>query len=439
MIVFYRESLAPVNTMIILLFLLIWSLLSGLAAAAVDYSDLNATFFYLTLYPDATITKFQSVQVVPRSSMGLRTPGDVQAIWPALQNNENMIQTAVANQGSIGEWFYIGLEYCCAPKDVQFDKAQQVYPGDRIDTQYELTDANTGIYTVSWKIERGQTGIQAGATGFSAVTPFSPQEHQTPAGQGPFQKTIFAIETQKGGTWDFGPVQWDRITIQANTTSSDWCHNPTSNTDFDYYLATPTVFISGSQVTCKFSSMILGDKTPPTPPSSPTAASSYIDAGPTTQESIIDIALTGNPISAVYHRTPALATPQSIAACEVPNSTLPNGLPDPSYSSKLAVELACDAGNSARMSRYSSALNEQLESVYGTITITTADGDSVLTTVTTYNYIAAASFGGKPPPDGWLASVAANSTAGARGTLLITPLWLASWFVPLSLLMLVLG
>ncbi|KAB8292983.1 hypothetical protein EYC80_007347 [Monilinia laxa] len=229
--------------------------------------------------------------------MGLRPPGDVQAFWPALQNNENMIQSIVENQGSIGEWFYIGLEYCCVPEDKQFDKAQQVYPGDRINTQYELANANMGIYTVSWKVKRGQTGMKAGAIGFSAEIVFDPYEHQTPAGQGPFTKTMFAIETQKRGIWDFGTVQWDQITIQANTTSSAWCHSPMKNTDFDYYLASPTVSISGSQVICKFSSLILGDKTTPILHSSPTAAT-FIDANSTTQSNLL--ALTEDPTSIVY-------------------------------------------------------------------------------------------------------------------------------------------
>ncbi|KAA8566595.1 hypothetical protein EYC84_009141 [Monilinia fructicola] len=259
--------------------------------------------------------------------------------------------------------------------------------------------------------------------------------HQTPAGQGPFTKTMFAIETQKGATWDFGPVQWDQITIQASTTLSDWCYSPFNNSDFDYYLANPTVSVSGSQVICKFSSLILGDKTPPISPlSSP--ASSFIDAGPTTQSNILS--LTEYPTPVVYHRISALPSPR-IKLCDVPKSTLPNGFPDPSYSSNLAVESACNSGNSARMSSYSSALNEQLETEYGTITITTVDSDSALATLTTYDYIAAASFSGNSPPDGWLASVAANSTSGGGESIVITPLWLASWFISLSILVLVLA
>lgn len=277
---------------------------------------------------------------------------------------------------------------------------------------------------------------------------------------------MFAIETQKGATWDFGPVQWDQITIQASTTLSDWCYryvsslfsdlfvlvslvyyrpsnwlhkltigSPLNNSDFNYYLANPTVSVSGSQVICKFSSLILGDKTPPISPlSSP--ASSFIDAGPTTQSNILS--LTEYPTPVVYHRISALPSPR-IKLCDVPKSTLPNGFPDPSYSSNLAVESACNSGNSARMSSYSSALNEQLETEYGTITITTVDSDSALATLTTYDYIAAASFSGNSPPDGWLASVAANSTSGGGESIVITPLWLASWFISLSILVLVLA
>lgn len=38
--------------------------------------------------------------------------------------------------------------------------------------------ANTGVYNVTWKVERGQSGIQAGETSFTAGSSFDPQEHR---------------------------------------------------------------------------------------------------------------------------------------------------------------------------------------------------------------------------------------------------------------------
>ncbi|CAD6455432.1 a408758f-014d-4926-b3f5-2a0681b78f8f [Sclerotinia trifoliorum] len=131
-----------------------------------------------------------SVQVVPPASRAPVIPGNAQAIWPSLQNNQEIIQTAVPNQGGIGEWYYIGLEFCCTQA-----VRNLVYPGDRITTQYELTNAD---------------------------------KQATPAGQGPFNKALFAIEPQRGSTWDFGPVQWDQIGIKADTTRSDWCSSTIS-------------------------------------------------------------------------------------------------------------------------------------------------------------------------------------------------------------------
>ncbi|KAF7876410.1 hypothetical protein EAF04_001502 [Stromatinia cepivora] len=363
MFIILPKLLAPLHTTIMLIFLLVWGLLSVLAASATS-TDINANFFYLTLNPNATITKFQSVQVVPHASRAPVIPGNVQAIWPALQNNQGIIQTAVANQGSIGEWYYIGLEFCCTPGDWQADKAQQVYPGDRITTQYELTNAHNGVYNVTWNVERGQAGTRAGEMNFSAGSVFNPQEHSTPAGQGPFNKALFAIETQRGSIWDFGPVQWDQITIQADTTRSDWCFRPTNNTNFEHYLDTPSVSISGSQVICKYSSLILGATTPPTPPSS-LAATSHIDPDLIIQARILPPTTSPTAVVNVYHWESPLPTPKLAGPGDPPASTLSNGLPDPSYS----------------------ALSEaSLRSVYGTITITSVDGDSVLTTVTTDNY-----------------------------------------------------
>lgn len=84
----------------------------------------------------------------------------------------------VANQGDIGEWYFIGLEFCCTPEDWHANKAQQVYPGDRITTQYELTNTDNGVYNVTWNVERGQAGIQAREMNFSAGSMFNPQEHR---------------------------------------------------------------------------------------------------------------------------------------------------------------------------------------------------------------------------------------------------------------------
>lgn len=37
--------------------------------------------------------------------------------------------------------------------------------------------ANTGVYNVTWKVERGYFGIQAGEMSFTAESSFNPQEH----------------------------------------------------------------------------------------------------------------------------------------------------------------------------------------------------------------------------------------------------------------------
>ncbi|TGO64960.1 hypothetical protein BOTNAR_0082g00020 [Botryotinia narcissicola] len=375
--------------MVMLIFILVWGLLSGLAASTTS-TDINANFFYLTLDPNATITTFQSIQVVPRSSNALVIPGNVQAVWPALQNNQGIMQTVVANQGSIGEWFYIGLEFCCTPEDWQADKAQQVYTGDRITTKYQLMSANTGLYNVTWKVERGQSGIQAGETFFTAESSFDPQEHQY-ANEDDQQQplALFAIETQGGSKWDFGPVQWDQITIQADTTRSDWCSKPTNNTEFQLYLSTPTVFVSDNQVICEYSSMILGDTEPPTALSS-LETISHTEPGPTTQDLILSPTTSSIPAVFVYRQEPPLPTSCLAEPGNAPTSTLSNGLLDPSYPALSASrELANNhysSYNSVHMHKYTVALESNLQSAFGTTTITTVDGDSALTTITTDNY-----------------------------------------------------
>ncbi|CCD43320.1 hypothetical protein BofuT4_P067280.1 [Botrytis cinerea T4] len=363
--------------MIMLIFILVWGLLSGLVASTVSV-DINAKFSYLTLDPNATITKFESVQVVPRSSNALVIPGNVQAVWPALQNNQGIMQTVVANQGSIGEWFYIGLEFCCTdradsqktcrPKDWQADKAQQVYPGDRITTKYQLMSANTGVYNVTWKVERGYFGIQAGEIPFTAESSFNPQEHSTPGGQGPFNKALFAIKTQGGSKWDFGPVQWDQITIQADTTRGDWCFKPINNTDFQHYLASPTIFISDNQVICEYSSLILGDTKPPTAVSSLTT--SHTEPGPTTQDLVLSPTTSLTATVFRNSREPSLPTPNLAGPGEIPTSTLSNGLQDPSYPALSAsLESANNyhsSYNSVRMSKYTVALEAESQEPWAT-------------------------------------------------------------------------
>ncbi|TGO86381.1 hypothetical protein BPOR_0308g00010 [Botrytis porri] len=417
--------------MIMLIFILVWGLLSGLAASA---GDINANFFYLTLDPNATIASFESVQVVPHSSNASVIPGNVQAIWPALQNNQGIMQTVVANQGSIGEWFYIGLEFCCTPQDWKADKAQQVYPGDHITTKYQLMSANNGVYNVTWKVERGYSGIQAGETSFTAESLFDPQDHPTPGGQGPFNKALFAIETQGGSKWDFGPVQWEQITIKADTTRSDWCFKPVNNTDFQHYLSTPTVFDSDNQVICEYSSLIFGDIKPPTALSP--LVTSHTEPGPTTQDLIFSPTTSPTATVLLYHQEPPLPTPSLAEPGNAPTSTLSNGLPNPSYSALSAswesASTHYNSYHSIQMSKYTMALEANLQSVFGTTTITTVDGDSALTTITTDNYKAWATAYAAANGNGTGNSTSANGNKYPVQLIPMSVPWLMAMLVVMS-------
>lgn len=92
----------------------------------------------------------------------------------------------------------------------------------------------------------------------------------------------------------------------------------------------------------------------------------------------------------MYHREPPLPTPSLDGPGNAPTSTLSNGLPDPSYSALSASwKLSNDyysSYNSVQISKYTVALEADLKSVFGTTTITTVNGDSALTTITTDNY-----------------------------------------------------
>ncbi|THV46504.1 hypothetical protein BGAL_0381g00110 [Botrytis galanthina] len=384
-----------------LIFILVWGLLSGLAASTTP-TDINANFFYLTFDPNATITTFQSIQVVSGSSNALVIPGNVQAVWPALQNNQGIMQTVVANQGNIGEWFYIGLEFCCTPEDWQADKAQQdsgadeytVYPGDRITTKYQLMSANTGVYNVTWKVERGQSGIQAGETSFTAESSFDPQAHCSFAikSQCPRSRVANEDDQQQPLVAKARLIRYSsqlKHKEEADTTRSDWCFKPTNNTDFQHYLSTPTAFVSDNQVICEYSSLILGDIKPHTALSS-LETISHTEPGPTTQDLVFSPTTSPTAAVFVYRREPPLPTPSLDGPGNAPTSTLSNGLPDPSYSALSASwKLSNDyysSYNSVQISKYTVALEADLKSVFGTTTITTVDGDSALTTITTDNY-----------------------------------------------------
>lgn len=165
----------------------------------------------------------------------------------------------------------------------------------------------------------------------------------------------------------------------------------TKNTDFKHYIATPKVILSGSQIVCRYSSLILGDTTPPLPPSPANiSATSFIDSDTTTR--VLDLHPTTTPaaVTYIYHLDPPMPTPSLESTSDPPASTLSNGLPDPSYSAELAswqsVASSVSSYNSVQMSAYTVAFEASKQSVYGTITITTVDSDSALTTVTTDNY-----------------------------------------------------
>ncbi|KAH6672280.1 hypothetical protein B0J14DRAFT_563919 [Halenospora varia] len=42
----------------------------------------------------------------------------------------------------------------------------------------------------------------------------------------PFMNAILSYEFQKNGKWDFGPVHWKGIVLEAKTSETEWCDKP---------------------------------------------------------------------------------------------------------------------------------------------------------------------------------------------------------------------
>ncbi|KAH8601834.1 hypothetical protein B0O99DRAFT_589008 [Bisporella sp. PMI_857] len=200
----------------------------------------GTAFFGAFFIPDAPITLFQSTLLVPAASTAPRIPGDVQAIWPGLQNKNapvSVLQNVVTNLGTTGEWYHKPF-YCCDPaKNLQGN--QKVWPGDRLTSIFGLDDEK-----LRW------SDIWYSSPGEEARISLAPIRQYTFA--------LLVLELQKGAKWDFGPIGWRDIIIQANTTRTEWCLRPNSSGSNVRMLYSPPVVTSNAGSTlCRIAELTI--------------------------------------------------------------------------------------------------------------------------------------------------------------------------------------
>jgi hypothetical protein len=83
-------------------------------------------------------------------------------------------------------------------------------------TDFEL-DTETGKWIDNWTLEPGSAGQAAGEKESSGGVNIGFPK------QGPLTDTLFEIELQNGAIWDFGPVTFENIIMEVNSTDTAWC------------------------------------------------------------------------------------------------------------------------------------------------------------------------------------------------------------------------
>jgi hypothetical protein len=75
-------------------------------------------------------------------------------------------------------------------------------------------------------------------------------------------QAVLTIELQVNSIWDFGPVTWQNVIIEAATNSSDWCTNKQtgfygSNVKFNWTKTEPMITTSGVSTMFRWDTVML--------------------------------------------------------------------------------------------------------------------------------------------------------------------------------------
>lgn len=210
----------------------------------------------VTWFSPGPITNIQSTYIIP-SIPKVPIMNATQGFWMGMQplDNNAVIQNVVGNRGdTVGEWGF-WPEYCCEP-NLFLETSKKVYPGDQLVNSI-AQNSTTGEWVLSWWLKPGTEGGAARETPFAGSFVFNPQLY--PA-QNPFQNVFFLIEVGKPSYWDFGIVAWEDILIEASTTETSWCSNPSGamhSTSNPWSVTPPTATVSGGVTTCRVQALKL--------------------------------------------------------------------------------------------------------------------------------------------------------------------------------------
>jgi len=218
----------------------------------------NLTFYSFTFNAKAPILRFESTLLVPAASPDTSVKGNVQAIWPGLQT-DTLLQNVLTNQGDgPHQWGQLPFA-CCGPALNLIDGGIQVYPGDSLTNIY-IWDIPSNKWLDNWALTPGPEGAKAGEKAFHGGLTFDQGAAFKPDAKklspGPYNTAVLAIELQGLGTWDFGPVHWRNIVIEANTTATEWCSTLVSSGNLAWEASMPRVNTEGTVTTCYIASFI---------------------------------------------------------------------------------------------------------------------------------------------------------------------------------------
>ncbi|CZT44765.1 uncharacterized protein RSE6_04986 [Rhynchosporium secalis] len=219
----------PRNIMQIICFLAVASLLTCVCAGGPP----RLTFYGLEILPGAPITKFESTLLVPsvtpdqdpKSVQGLRSmwpglePQPVSALFQNVLSNLNQAPHVTENNA----WYFFPY-WCCAPAMDLVGNRVRLFPGDLLQNTYQWNSETKDWYQ-NWVVQPGKQGHRGGVEplGGGLITDGHFDTKYTEEKWPPMVKALLDIEVQGEGKWDFGPVEWRNVLVEAQTKETSWC------------------------------------------------------------------------------------------------------------------------------------------------------------------------------------------------------------------------
>ncbi|KAK2753903.1 hypothetical protein FQN54_007262 [Arachnomyces sp. PD_36] len=193
-----------------------------------------ATWYFLTYYPPdgGQFINFSGDMVIPPLPAAA-----YYYLWPGLQPTDGSGVYQNVLDGRSGSWWF-GSGWCCQNPSLPWGGGFNTYEGDTVSFSNTLVDS-------TWETTVTSPSGEAVTDSFDLTSKS-------------FNQALFAIELTDV-SWDFGPLAFRNVVIEATGTTTDWCsETPANYNDATVYSVTGiSATVNGDTVTCTIEEIVL--------------------------------------------------------------------------------------------------------------------------------------------------------------------------------------